>query len=556
MSRSDRTRRRAFEVLRGWAGGARRPDAPGEIAGQAGNDDGTRVDLARRIAEVDPRYLSTALVPDPYVMRCSGLAFARGEGRLYLVYAGSHLFFSDDGLRSLHAVAEVNAAGAGLVAGPFQAIDAVVETVAGTILAAGNDARDGGERRGVVWRKPRGAAAFQRHVVAEPAWRTSPSVKLAAGFFGREHVPLVALSIYAPDDPHLYVSLDDGVSWRRQAMDDHFVHHVHDVYLPPSVEAARVGRLWVTGGDDPTGARSGVVCFDTLDAGGRLGPARWIFRERPGYRLVGLAGNGTHVFVGNESVAGGVVKIQDNLETFEGRDFEYALGKARHDYHQFNALLAARDGLLVAGTSSYRATGDTVRADSGGYVYVSADEGASYREIALGDTWVQGLADDGASLWIAASSGRDNSPDISRHRLELLRLPRPCPGEPLAQPFVAKPVVLDSSRFYEFAGYADHPRPTLQPGERTLRVDLSAWGSLVVVGEAYGAGTLAIEGLPFQHWRLSDHPWRDVATLVFEGAGHAEVVLGDGARHNRWFRARNAGRAPLELASLTFLGRR
>jgi hypothetical protein len=312
----------------------------------------------------------------------------------------------------------------------------------------------------------------------------------------------------------------------------------------------------VTGGDDPTGTKSGVLCFDALDDEGRLAGARWVVRETPGYRLVGISGNGKHVFVGNESVAGGVIKIQDNLETIEARDFEYALGKARHDYHQFNALLATRDGLLVAGTSSYRSTGDTVRADSGGYVYVSADEGASCREIALGDTWVQGIADDGTWLWLAASSGRDNAPDLSRHRFELLRLPRPTPGEPLAQPFVAKVVMLDSSDFYEFAGYADHPRPTLAPGERTLRVDLSAWGSLVVMAETYGPGMLVVEGLPFQTWRLAANPWRDVATLVLERAGRAEVTLGDGARHNRWFRVYNAGPGPLEIRSLVFLGRR
>jgi hypothetical protein len=489
-------------------------------------------------------------------MRCSGLAFARGEGRLYVIYAGSYLFYSDDDARSLRAAEEVNTFGSGPVPGPIQSIDALVETVDGTILLAGSDTRDGGERRGVVWRKPRGTGEFRRSVVTEPAWRTSPSVKLTAGFFGARHARMVALSIYAPVDAHLYYSLDDGLTWRRRPMDEYFLQHVHDVYLPPSADAARVARLWVTGGDDPTGARSGVMCFESLDDDGRLGGARWVFRETPGYRLVGLHGNGKHVFVGNESVAGGVIKIQDNLETIEARDFEYALGKARHDYHQFNALLATRDGLLVAGTSSYRSTGDTVRADSGGYLYVSADEGASHREIALGDTWVQGIADDGAFLWIAASSSRDNSPDISRHRFELLRVRRPSPGEPLAMPFVAKVVMLDSSRFYEFAGYADHPRATLVPGERTLRADLSAWGSIVVAADTFGPGTLVVEGLPFQTWRLDENPWRDVATLVFEGAGQGRVVLEDGARHNRWFRVRNAGSAPLEIKSLAFLGRR
>jgi hypothetical protein len=123
-------------------------------------------------------------------------------------------------------------------------------------------------------------------------------------------------------------------------------------------------------------------------------------------------------------------------------------------------------------------------------------------------------------------------------------------------PFVAKVVMLDSSVFYELAGYADHPRPTLAPGERTLRVDLSAWGSIVVAAETFGPGELVVEGLPFQHWRLPDHPWRDVATLTVERAGRAEVRLGDAARHNRWFRVRNAGTWPVEISSLAFLGRR
>jgi hypothetical protein len=546
---------RCRRALRAFRAPSADPAAPPWLA-PAAVDGLASVDLTRLMIALDARYLSTELVPDPYVMRVTGLAFAPAAGRLYVIYAGSYLFYSDDGLRSLHAVSEVNTVGPDPIPGPLQAIDAIVETVEGTLLLAGSDRRDGGEPLGVVWRKPRGAHGFQRRVITEPAWRTSPSVKLTAGFFGPTHARMIALSIYAPEDAHLYFSLDDGLTWRRQAMAEHFLLHVHDVYLPPSVEPSRVARLWVTGGDDPTGARSGVMCFESLDADGNLGGARWAFRESPGYRLVSLHGNGKHVFVGNESVAGGVIKIQDNLESIAARDFEYTLGKARHDYHQFNALLATRDGLLVAGTSSYRATGDTVRADSGGYLYVSADEGATYREVALGDTWVQAIADDGSVLWIAASSSRDNTPDVSRHRFQLLRLPRPSPGEPLAMPFVAKVVLLDSSRFYQVAGYADHPRPTLAPGERTLRVDLSAWGSIVVAAETFGPGTLAVEGLPFQNWRLEDHPWRDVATLVFEGAGRGEVALGDGARHNRWFRVRNAGPEPLQVSSLAFLGRR
>jgi hypothetical protein len=106
-------------------------------------------------------------------------------------------------------------------------------------------------------------------------------------------------------------------------MDVYFLHHVHEVYVPPGVEPARVARLWVTGGDDPTGVKSGVLCFESLDDDGGLSGARWVFRETPGYRLVGLHGNGKHVFVGNES-APKVIKIQTTRESRP--ETEYALG--------------------------------------------------------------------------------------------------------------------------------------------------------------------------------------------------------------------------------------
>ena len=136
-------RRWLGRALRGRAAVGRESSAPPSPASEPRGDLAS-VDLARPIAAVDPRYMSTDLVPDPFVMRCSGLAFARGEGRLYVIYAGSYLFSSNDGVRSLHAASEVNTLGAALVPGPLQAIDALVETMDGTILVVGNDARDGG----------------------------------------------------------------------------------------------------------------------------------------------------------------------------------------------------------------------------------------------------------------------------------------------------------------------------------------------------------------------------------------------------------------------------
>jgi hypothetical protein len=82
------------------------------------------------------------------------------------------------------------------------------------------------------------------------------------------------------------------------------------------------------------------------------------------------AGNGKHVFIGNESLAGGKLTIQDSEESIDNGDFEYVLGKFRHYYHQFRALLATPDVILISGSSSYGYVGDTVRADSGGYQYI------------------------------------------------------------------------------------------------------------------------------------------------------------------------------------------
>ncbi len=542
------------------------PSLPGnaEPPGGAMTPDLELIDLRPRLLALDPHYLAPPVLDDPHQARVTTLAFAVEEGRLYLVVGGAWLFASDDGLATLREVAEVNTCGGELVPASVQAIDMVVETLDGTVLLIGRDRRadDPSSRafregeRGVVWRKPRGHASFVRQVVTDPAWATSRSGNASAGFFGPDRLPMVAVAPYTASDAHLYWSLDDGRSWRRHDLGGIFRDHVHEVYLPRLVGTTRTARLWVTGGDDPSGEASGVICIEGFDADRRLAEPVWVLRERPGFRLVGLAGDGKHVFVGNESVAGGVIRILDNRETIAAGDFEYVLGKCRHDYHQFRGLLASFDGLLAAGSSSYRWTGDCVRADSGGALYVSADGGVSFAELGFGGTWVTALADDGRFLWGAVSASRDSGGDVSARALTLFRLRRPSPLDPPSAPYVARPVVLDSSSLYELAGEAVHPHPRLEPSEASFRVDMSPFREVAVVVEALSCGELAVEGLPFHGWRLEEDLWHELARLVFDRPGRRTISLEPEALAYRHLRVRNQGEAALELAMVSFVGRR
>jgi hypothetical protein len=512
------------------------------------------VDLAAHLRRLDPGYLGAAHGGPADAIRVHALAWSAADARLYVVVADAFVFWTDDEGRRWHEVAEFNRRAGQLLSHGTQAIDAIVDTLQGTVLLIGRDRRDGPER-GVVWRKPAGAAAFERTVATEPAWGTTKGGNATAGWFGSPPRELVALSVYV-SPAHLWYSLDDGLTWRTRDLSDAFAEHVHEVYLHRTATLGRAARLWVTGGDDPAGIGSGVISLEALAEDESLAGFRYVLRERPGYRLVGLAGDGKHVFVGNESLSGGVLRLLDNAQSIELADFEYTLGKARHDYHQFRSLVATADGLLAAATDSYAFVSDTIRADSGGYLYLSNDGGASCRELSLGMKWITALVYDGRSFWVAGGMNREYGPDPTALRLTLLRVPKPAPFTDLGAAYCAKPVVVDSSAFYAMAGYAAHPRPVLAAGERTFRVDMSPFATLKVVVDADDAATLAVEALPFRTWHPDEERWHEVATLRLDGPGRAEVMVSAPGAHNRWFRVRNAGTAAVTLRELAFIGRR
>jgi len=511
------------------------------------------IDLHPKIARLNPDYFRDEVTGGLYQSRLQNVHFATSDGLLYLLYANAFVFTSSDGCRTLQEVREINYRGDQLVTAASQSVDAVVDTMRRTVLLLGTDERDG-RRRGVAWRKESGQAEFTRSAVTDEPWLISKAGNASAGFFGRQSMDMVAVSMYVPG-AHFYFSVDDGHSWRKQDLSDVFAEHVHEVYLPRSTTPGRPARLWVTGGDDPSGERSGVICYDTWSNQGGLGEFRFVLRERSGYRLVAISGNGKHVYIGNESVAGGVLKILDNQEALDASDFEYVLGKNRHDYHQFRSLLATLDGFLVSATDSYNFVGDSVRADSGGYIYISNDDGASFREIPLAAKWVTGLTCDGRSFWATVSTYRENGVDTSENRFTVLRIPKPSSVTPLMDPYCVKAVVVDSSAFYEMARYKDHPRASLDPGERTFRVDLSKYRTISVTIDAWGPASLVVEALPFYNWSLAENRWIDVERIVVERAGIQQVMLSDAASHNRFFRIRNDGKKPAEFRSIAFVGK-
>lgn len=513
------------------------------------------VDVATAVRAIDPAYLEAKHAGDAWSARIHALAWSASEARLYVIVADAFLFWTGDDFATLHEVREINRQADGtLHAHGMQHLAAVVDSVSETVLVIGRDRHDGAER-GVVWRKPARAGAFERSIGAEAPWGSTTGGNATAGYIGNPPRAMVAFAVY--DSPaHFWYSLDDGVSWRAQPLGTTFALHVHEVYLHRSANLHRTARLWVTGGDDPSGEGSGIVTFDGVGDDGQLTGLHYALRERPGYRLVGLAGDGKHVYIGNESLSGGVLRILDNAQSIALQDFEYVLGKHRHDYHQFRSMAATADGLLAAATDSYTFTGDTIRADSGGFLYVSNDGGASFRELSLGMKWITALVYDGRAFWIAGGMNREYGADPSALRMTVLRVPKPGAFDVLAGPYCVKALVADSSAFYAMAGYPSHPRPSLARGERTFRVDLSPYRSIVVRADLGGPGTLAVEALPFSTWHPDEDAWRDVATLVGNAAGRVEAELPALGTHHRWFRVRNAGSGRVELRGLHFVGRR
>lgn len=200
--------------------------------------------------------------------------------------------------------------------------------------------------------------------------------------------------------------------------------------------------------------------------------------------------------------------------------------------------------------------GDNVRADSGGLLYVSNNEGASFIQLSMGARWITTIAYDGKNFWFAATAGREEGADISQERFRVYRLLKPSPYADLSTPYVAKVLICDTSKFYKLAGYETHPQAGLAPGERTMRVDMTSYRTVVLEVETLEPGTLVVEAVPFYNWRLDDNPWKDAIQVTFSEAQRKEILLPETVLHNKYLRVRNAGDKSISIQLLAFIGKR
>lgn len=277
------------------------------------------IEIFNLLVALNPKYVDPTFLSDQYTAKVNSLYFVQSDRRLYLIFADAYVFASSDGLATMEEVREINYYAGDLIPQARQSIDAVVESMDGTVLFVGRDKRKpsfsesdyyNDKEVSVVWRKPCNRKNFTRTEVTNTTWLTSKAGNITAGYFGDQRAKMIALGIYSNDDAHFYYSFDDGLTWHRHSMADCFALHVHELYLPRSVNPHRKARLWITGGDDPSGKSSGIVCFDSVREDGSLGGFQRVFNEVPGYRVVSINGDGKHVFVGNESLAGGYSKYR------------------------------------------------------------------------------------------------------------------------------------------------------------------------------------------------------------------------------------------------------
>jgi hypothetical protein len=133
------------------------------------------IDLTLSIAALDSRYLTTSLSPIP--MSCGSAAWGTPSAKAGSTSStpGSYLFYSDDGLRSLHATNEVNSFGSGLMPGRSSRSAPSRPWMGRSSWPDATARRGRAARCGLAQTARRGH--FQRTVVTEPAWgrRRAPS---------------------------------------------------------------------------------------------------------------------------------------------------------------------------------------------------------------------------------------------------------------------------------------------------------------------------------------------------------------------------------------------
>lgn len=503
-------------------------------------------DLESQIRAINDDYVNSTTRQS---RRLHNITYARSWGRIYFVM-NRFLFWTDDGFATINDVPEINRYYEDRpIPQGRQGLIHVIETIDGTILVIAKDWRKtdpssnsdySPQENSVVWRMEKGASTFTRTVISTDWVWDTPEGNITSGYFGNQPERMIAFGTYTRI---FYYSVDDGLTWQTHNMSDYANNHVHSLYLPRTIDVLPC-RLWATTGDDPTGNKGGVLYADTWEDD-EIGGWTWAFRERPGYRLVGITGNTKRIFVGNESMAGGILSIgADNTSVAEGL-WEYGLCRHRLDFHQFKSMIATDDGYLFTATDSYN-TGNTPHRSQGGVIYISPDFGATFSEVQLlADHWVTSATYDGEYFyWVGGRVGPS---------FNVFRVAKPPMYSKHIPPYVAKSVMVDNG--------LGNVRLSLLPGESTPVVDMSAWSSIKLSVRTQGPGVLRVQASPFYtdpYWRSQGtdiEGWYDVDVLRFTRPGLQEVVLSPEASHNMLFRVLNSTDEPVLIRHIIWTGK-
>lgn len=483
--------------------------------------------------------------------KVSDVFYSKVDKRVYFTLGNVYLFYTEDNFATIKEVSEVNEYYNAIPIGASnQKIVQMTESVDGTLILIAKDFRKpapasssdyDATEKGVVWRKPKGTTPFTRTVVNDPAWNIHENGNISSGYFGVNHIKMVAFTSY---DQILNYSLDDGLTWLSQDFTA-YSHHLHGVYLPKYEFGGHKAKMWLAIGDDFTGQIAGIMHLDTLNGDNTMAGHTWAFRERPGYRLVGITGTRKRMYFGGESSAGGILSISNDDYSIANNLWEYKLGRNRMDFHQFRSLLVTDDGLLFSVTDSYAAA-NTPHKNQGGYAYLSQDDGATFVEFPInGGRFTRGAAYNGDYFYFGSNevdSEKTNSPMIMYQ--------------------LAKPTtVLPPNKYIVKSIYVSNDAGTVKlPGNGvSIMVDLAAYTQIKVSIETATAGRIKIQAAPFYvdpAWTPQGDikGWQDITSVSFSGAERKDIILPKESCYNRLFRVVNATGTEIQFKHLMFIG--
>lgn len=510
----------------------------------------TPYDLYVKIKTINPNYI-TNLISQGTLLGISDIYYAPRGQRIYFIIGEIYLFYTDDDFETIHDVPEVNTYfdTTPIITGR-QGIKYMVETMDDTMIVVGKDWKKASPasttdwatvEHNVVYRKTAGSSTFTRVELTGTLWTTTVSSKIDAGYLGAGLTKIIAFTNYTKS---LYFSTDDGLTWATQDMSAYVLSHIHTLCITKVNNPNN--KMWLTFGDDYTGAKGGIYYIDSI-TGSTLAVPVQAFAERQGYRLVPIACNTKMIVAGNESGCGGLLAISNDTISITNKAWEYLNGRNNLDYHNFRALMITPDNLIVSGTYGYDGTPQQT---SGGYIHITDDEGVTYQRIAINHgTSITNMTCSKDNIWAIGSIHYPN-----KNPLVVFRIAKPV--QIPVNPYIVKPVYLDN-------GKGAMPKLTLAAGASTPMANMSKCKTLTVSVETWGAGDVLIQATPFKTdpafggATQADIPgWYTVASMSFRGAEQKRMLLSEQDSHNMMYRIVNKSKTDsILIKHAMFIGR-